>query len=411
MSFLPIEEQLEQLRRGVAEIVSEAELADKLGRAAAAGRPLRVKLGLDPSAPDIHLGHTVVLRKLRQFQDLGHEVVCLIGDFTGRIGDPSGKSETRRQLTEDEVRANAETYRRQVFKILDPERTIIDFNSRWLAPMTFADVVGLAARVTVARMLERDDFAARHREGRPIGIHEFFYPLMQGYDSVALRADVELGGTDQKFNLMMARHIQREYGQEPEVAVLTPIVEGTDGVQKMSKSLGNYIGIDEAPDEMYGKTMSIPDTLIARYFEHFTGVPMAEVREMAAGMAAGRLNPRDAKMRLGREIVALYHGREAAARAEEAFVRRFRLGELPEEIGEVILGAGEFPGGRVWLPRLLHRLGLVASTSEGRRKVEEGAVRIDGERAADPAAKVALADGMILQVGRRRLARVRLTRS
>lgn len=408
MSFPSIEEQMAELRRGVAEIVSEVELADKLRRAAAAGRPLRVKLGLDPSAPDIHLGHTVVLRKLRQFQDLGHEVVCLIGDFTGRIGDPSGKSDTRRQLSEDEVRANAETYRRQVFKILDPERTLIDFNSRWLAPMTFADVVALASRVTVARMLERDDFAARHREGRPIGVHEFFYPLMQGYDSVALRADVELGGTDQKFNLMMARHIQREYGQEPEVAVLTPIVEGTDGVQKMSKSLGNYIGIDEAPEEMYGKTMSIPDTLIARYFEHFTGVPMAEVREMADGMAAGRLNPRDAKMRLGREIVALYHGREAAARAEAAFVRRFRLGELPEEIAEVALAAEEFPGGRVWLPRLLHRLGLVASTSEGRRKVEEGAVRIDGERAADPAAEVAPADGMILQVGKRRVARVRL---
>ncbi len=399
MSFPSIEEQLERLRRGVAEIVSEAELEQKLGRAAAEGRPLRVKLGLDPSAPDIHLGHTVVLRKLRQFQDLGHEAVCLIGDFTGRIGDPSGKS----------VRANAETYRRQVFKILDPERTIIDFNSRWLAPMTFADVVGLASRVTVARMLERDDFAARHREGRPIGVHEFFYPLMQGYDSVALRADVELGGTDQKFNLMMARHIQREFGQEPEVAVLTPIVEGIDGVQKMSKSLGNYIGIDEAPDEMYGKTMSIPDTLIVRYFEHFTGVHMSEVREMAAGMAAGRLNPRDAKMRLGREIVALYHGREAAVRAEEAFVRRFRRGELPEEIAEVAVGAGEFPEGRVWLPRLLHRCNLVASTSEGRRKVEEGAVRIDGERTADPAAEVALADGMILQVGRRRVARVRIT--
>ncbi len=408
MSFPPVEEQLERLRRGVAEIISEAELADKLRRSRAEGRPLLVKLGLDPSAPDLHLGHTVVLRKLRQFQDLGHRVVCLIGDFTGRVGDPSGKSETRRQLSEEEVRANAETYRRQVFKILDPERTVIDFNSRWLAPLTFADVVLLASRVTVARLLERDDFAARYREGRPIHLHEFFYPLMQGYDSVALRADVELGGTDQRFNLMMARHIQREYGQEPEVAVLTPIVEGLDGVQKMSKSLGNYIGITEPPDEMYGKTMSIPDTLIVRYLEHFTDVPLAEIRRMEADMAAGRLNPRDAKMRLAREIVTLYHGADAARRAEEGFVRRFRLGELPEEMAEVRLSPDEFPGGRVWLPRLLVRCGLVPSTSEGRRKVLEGAVRLDGERLSDPAAEVAVTDGLVLQVGKRRVARVRL---
>lgn len=408
MKALSVEEQLEYLNRGVAEIISQAELAQKLRRSAAEGRVLRVKLGLDPSAPDIHLGHTVVLRKLRQFQELGHQAICLIGDFTGRIGDPSGKSETRRQLTEEEVRRNAETYAKQIFKILDPERTVMEFNSRWLAPMTFADVVQLAARVTVARMLERDDFAARYREGRPIHIHEFFYPLMQGYDSVALQADVELGGTDQRFNLMMARDIQREYGQEPEVAVLTPIIEGTDGVQKMSKSLGNYIGIDEPPQEMYGKTMSIPDTLITRYFEHFTDVPMTEVRGMERDMAAGRLNPRDAKMRLARSIVAQYHGAEAAIRAEEDFIRRFRLGELPDDLAEVSLPSPDTPNGRVWLPRLLVNTGLSSSTSEARRKIEEGAVRVNGERIDNPAAELPITDGMILQMGKRRAVRVRL---
>lgn len=409
--MLDVHEQLEILRRGTAEVISEEELRGKLARAAEEGRPLRVKLGLDPSAPDIHLGHTVVLRKLRQFQDLGHQVVCLIGDFTGRIGDPSGRSETRRQLTEEEVRANAETYARQVFKILDPERTVIDFNSRWLAPMTFADVVRLASCTTVARMLERDDFAARYRERRHIYVHEFFYPLMQGYDSVALRADVELGGTDQKFNLMMARDVQRSYGQEPEVAILTPILEGTDGVQKMSKSLGNYIGIDEPPGEMYGKTMSIPDHLIVRYMELLTDIPLAEVRRWEAGMRAGRENPRDAKMRLARELVTLYHGAEAARRAEEEFVRRFSRRELPQDVPEVVVAAGAGEGESVWLPQLLKLAGLVPSTSEGRRKVEEGAVRVDGERVQDPAASLALRDGMILQVGRRRAARVRVPAS
>ncbi len=403
-----VEEQLAILRRGAAEIVSEEELRQKLLRAAETGRPLRVKLGLDPSAPDIHLGHTVVLRKLRQFQDLGHRVVCLIGDFTGRIGDPSGRSETRRQLSEEEVRANAETYARQVFKILDPERTVIDFNSRWLAPMSFAEVVRLASCTTVARMLERDDFAARYREHRQIHVHEFFYPLMQGYDSVALEADVELGGTDQKFNLMMARDVQRAYGQEPEVALLLPILEGTDGVQKMSKSVGNYIGIEEPPGDMYGKTMSIPDRLIVRYLELLTDVPLAEVRALEEGMAGGRVNPRDAKMRLARELVTLYHGAEAARRAEEEFVRRFSLRELPRDMPEVAVPLPEGDGGRVWLPQLLKLAGLVPSTSEGRRKVEEGAVRVDGERLADPAAQVAVRDGMVLQVGRRRAVRLRV---
>ncbi|MBX6378831.1 MAG: tyrosine--tRNA ligase, partial [Clostridia bacterium] len=400
------EEQLQLLRRGTAEIVTEAELAAKLERAAASGRPLRVKLGLDPSAPDIHLGHTVVLRKLRQFQDLGHEVYCLIGDFTGRIGDPSGRSETRRQLSEEEVRSNAATYARQVFRILDPARTRIVFNSQWLASLRFVDVVRLASRVTVARMLEREDFAQRFRSGHGIHLHEFFYPLMQGYDSVALEADVELGGTDQRFNLMMARDIQREYGQEAEVAIMTPILEGIDGVQKMSKSLGNYIGVEEPPREMYGKLMRIPDHLVPRYLELLTDVPLAEVREAAAAMATGRVNPRHVKARLAREVVGRFHGEAAAAQAAEEFDRVFRLGGLPDAVPEVVLEAAIWAAGRLPLAHLLTRCGLAASHSEARRKIAEGAVRVDGERVTDPQAEVALAPGLLLQIGKRRHARL-----
>lgn len=398
------EEQLEILRRGTAEIISDGELLSKLRRSRESGKPLRVKLGLDPSAPDIHLGHTVVLRKLRQFQDLGHEVFLLVGDFTGRIGDPSGRSETRRQLSEEEVRANAETYARQVYRILDPERTHLVFNSSWLSPLTLADVLRLAARVTVAQLLVRDDFQARYREGRPIFLHEFFYPLMQAYDSVALEADVELGGTDQKFNLLMAREIQREYGQEPEVAVITPILEGLDGVQKMSKSLGNYVALEDPPREMYGKLMSIPDGLIGRYFLLLTAKPEAEIGELERGMAEGRLNPRDVKMLLAREIVTYYHGREAALGAEEEFVRVFREGGVPDEIPEFVRAPG-----KVWLPRLLVDTGLCPSTSEARRKITEGAVRLDGERPSDPDLEVDLKDGLLLRVGKRRVARIRLS--
>jgi len=397
------EEQLEILRRGTVEIISEEELMSKLRRSRETGEPLRVKLGLDPSAPDIHLGHTVVLRKLRQFQDLGHQVFLLVGDFTGRIGDPSGRSETRRQLSEEEVRANAETYARQVYRILDPERTHLVFNSSWLSPLTFADVLRLASRVTVAQLLVRDDFQARYREGRPIFLHEFFYPLMQAYDSVALEADVELGGTDQKFNLLMAREIQREYGQEPEVAVITPILEGLDGVQKMSKSLGNYVALEDPPREMYGKLMSLPDHLIGRYFLLLTGKPEEEIGELEREMAEGRTNPRDVKMLLAREIVTSYHGAEAAVRAEEEFIRVFREGGVPDEIPE-------FPRlpGKVWLPRLLVDTGLCPSTSEARRKIAEGAVRLDGERPSDPDLEVELRDGLLLRVGKRRVARIRL---
>ncbi|MBE3589374.1 MAG: tyrosine--tRNA ligase [Firmicutes bacterium] len=395
------ESQLELLRRGAVQIVSEEELRDRLAAAIAARRPLRVKLGADPTAPDIHLGHTVVLRKLRQFQDLGHEVYFVIGDFTGRIGDPTDKSETRRQLSAEEVAENARTYETQVFKILDPRRTRVTFNSEWLAPLRFEDVVRLAAGVTVARLLERDDFARRFREERPISLHEFFYPLMQGYDSVALRIDVELGGTDQTFNILMARQIQRHYGLEPEILMSMPLLEGLDGVQKMSKSLGNYIGIDEPPEEMYGKAMSLPDALIARYLELVTDVPLAEIRTMERDMAAGRLNPRDAKMRLAREIVRLYHGAAAAEAAEAHFRRVFQRRELPEEMPEVRLQPG------LGIVEMLCAAGLAASKSEARRLVAEGAVRLDGARVAGIDGAPAWEDGAVLQVGRRRFVRLR----
>ena len=403
-----IEQQLEILTDGVADIVSVEELAVKLRQAEKEDRPLRVKLGLDPSAPDIHLGHTVVLRKLRQFQELGHEVYCLIGDFTGRIGDPTGKSETRKPLSEEEVRQNAATYREQVFKILDPARTNIVFNSHWLGKFQFEQVLQLAGQTTVARMLERDDFAKRFAEGRPISVHEFFYPLMQGYDSVALQADVELGGTDQTFNLMMARDIQRAYGQEPEVAIMMPIVEGLDGVQKMSKSLGNYIGIAEAPQQMYGKAMSIPDSLIERYMRYFTDLGRERIDTLVQGMSSGTVNPRDAKMELAFSLVRQYHGEQRAKEAEAEFRQVFQQRQLPDEIEEFEIKASDLEQGRIWLPALLHRSGLVSSTSEGKRQLEQGAVRIDGEKVTTAEARWEAVDGAVIQVGRRRFVRVKI---
>lgn len=405
--MLPVEKQMEIIKRGVAEIISEEELATKLEKSLAAGRPLRVKLGLDPTAPDIHLGHTVVLQKMRQFQELGHEAIIILGDYTARIGDPTGRVETRRQLSEEEVMANARTYEKQIFKILDPQRTRVVFNSQWLGSLTFAQVLELAAKYTVARMLEREDFARRFREGLPIGIHEFFYPLMQGYDSVALEADVELGGTDQKFNLLMGRTLQKEYGQEPQVALMMPILEGLDGVQKMSKSLGNYIGIDEPPGEMYGKAMSLPDELMVRYFELVTPVPLEEVRAIAAGLASGELHPRDVKMRLAREIVGFYHGKEAALKAEEEFKRVFQQRELPEEIPVFEVNPALLEEGAIWLPRLLHVSGLVPSTSEGRRLIQQGGVKVDGEKVVDPSFKLVPADGMVIRVGKRKFLRLK----
>lgn len=397
--------QLGQLRRGTAEIVPEDELLKKLENSIKKRQPLRVKLGLDPTAPDIHLGHSVVLNKLRQFQDLGHEVHLIIGDFTGRIGDPSGKSETRKQLTEEEVIANARTYESQIFKILERSKTRIYFNSEWLSSINLAGVIGLAAKYTVARMMERDDFAKRLKEGMPIGIHEFLYPLMQGYDSVMLKADVELGGTDQKFNLLVGRHLQREYGQEPQVAIMMPILEGIDGIQKMSKSLGNYIGVTEDANEMYGKTMSIPDELIIRYFELVTRVPMDEVRELEAGMKAGKLNPRDVKMRLAREIITMYHGMEEALRAEGRFKKVFQQRDIPEDIPEFVLDENI-----IWVPRLLVDAGLVDSTSEGKRMIRQGAVKVDGQRVDDDTASLACKDDQVIQVGKRKFARIRLKR-
>lgn len=393
--------QLSIIRRGAAEIIPEEDLEKKVRHSLRTGRPLRVKLGLDPTAPDIHLGHTVVLHKLRQFQELGHQVIIIIGDFTGRIGDPTGRSETRRQLTEEEVNTNAETYKEQIFKILDPRRTEVVFNSSWLGKLTFSEVIELAAKVTVARMLEREDFSRRFQEGRPIGIHEFFYPLMQGYDSVVLRADVELGGTDQKFNLLMGRTLQKEYGQEPQVAFMMPILPGLDGVQKMSKSLGNYIGINEPPQEMYGKTMSLPDELMLLYFELVTTLSLEELEDLRRRLALGTLHPRDAKMYLAREIVKLYHGEAAALQAEANFRRVFQERELPEEMPEV-----EVEQARMWVPRLLVRCGLAPSTSEARRLILQGAVKLNGVKLEDPEADIEISPGDVLQVGRRKFVRL-----
>lgn len=395
---IKVNEQMQLIRRGVAEIVPEDELKQKLYRSIKGNRPLRVKLGLDPTAPDIHLGHTVVLNKLRQFQDLGHEVHLIIGDFTGRIGDPSGKSETRKQLTEEQVQANAATYKEQIFKVLDKDKTIIHFNSEWLMPLNLVDVLNLAGKYTVARMLERDDFEKRYKEGLPIGIHEFMYPLMQAYDSVALKADVELGGTDQKFNLLVGRNLLKEYGLEPQIALTMPILEGTDGIQKMSKSLGNYIGVNEDAYEMFGKTMSIPDNLIIRYFELLTRVAQEEIDGMQKTMQEGA-NPRDLKMRLAREIITIYHDAEEAQKAQERFLLVFSQRDIPEDIPEVTVNEIE-----LWLPKFLLEQGMVESTSDGRRMLKQGAVKLNGEKYKDE--NILVENGMVIQVGKRKFIRL-----
>lgn len=396
-----VEEQLAQMSFGAAEILPLDELRKKLERAVATNTPLRVKLGLDPSAPDIHLGHTVVLRKLKQFQDLGHQIVLIIGDFTGRIGDPSGKSAARKPLTEEQVLANAKTYEDQIFKILDRDKTEVHFNSEWLGKMNFADVLTLAAKYTVARMLERDDFQKRYTEGRPISLHEFMYPLMQGYDSIAIKADIEFGGTDQKFNLIVGRHLQSETGMEPQVVITMPLLEGLDGVQKMSKSLGNYIGIDEEPTEMYGKAMSIPDELMARYFMLVTDMPREEQEQLAQGLKDGSVHPRDAKMLLAKTIVELYHGAAAAEAAEQEFVRVFQERDLPSEIEELSIDEAE-----VWLPQLLNAAGMVSSNSEGKRMIQQGSVRVNGEKVTEE--NSTLQNDDVLQVGKRKYRRIRL---
>jgi tyrosyl-tRNA synthetase len=396
-----IESALREIRRGTEEILVEAELIEKLKL----GRPLRVKAGFDPTAPDLHLGHTVLINKLRTFQELGHEVIFLIGDFTGMIGDPTGKSATRKPLTREQVTENARTYQEQVFKILDPERTRIEFNSRWMGSMSSADMITLASRHTVARMLERDDFSKRYGNQQPIAIHEFLYPLVQGYDSVALEADVELGGTDQKFNLLVGRELQRQYGQPQQVVMTVPILEGLDGVQKMSKSLGNYIGVSEPANDMFGKLMSISDTLMWRYFELLSFRPMEAIARLKQDVADGR-NPRDVKFELGVELVDRFHGAGAGELARQAFIERFQKGQLPEDIEEVRLAAQE--DGMLPIATLLKEAGLVASTSEAYRMIQQGGVRLEGERVEDRALRLARGQRVVVQVGKRRVARVEI---
>jgi tyrosyl-tRNA synthetase len=392
------EEALALIKRGAEEILLESELVKKLEE----GRPLRIKAGFDPTAPDLHLGHTVLLNKLRQFQDLGHEILFLIGDFTGMIGDPTGKNTTRPALTREEVADNAKSYTQQVFKILDPEKTTVMFNSSWMSEMSAADLITLASKHTVARMLERDDFSKRYKSEQPIAIHEFLYPLVQGYDSVAMKADVELGGTDQKFNLLVGRELQKQHGQVPQVILTMPILEGLDGVQKMSKSLNNYIGIDEAPGEIFGKLMSVSDELMWRYFELLSFRSLDELQEFHNDIAAGT-NPRDIKFQLAIEIVTRFHSEELAEKAHAEFIARFQKGAIPDEMPELVLEA-ESDG--LPIGQLLKQAGLVSSTSEAFRMVGQGAVKIDGDRISDKDHLVQIGGAYVVQVGKRKFSRV-----
>ena len=397
---MTIDEQLSYLAKGTTEIIRSEELRAKLQRSASTGKPLRVKLGADPTAPDIHLGHTVVIRKLRAFQELGHIAIFLIGDFTGMIGDPSGKNATRPQLSRDEIDANAETYKQQIFKLLDPEKTVIEFNSRWMNEMGSAGFLRLSSHVTVRQILERDDFQQRLEANRPLALHEVMYPLVMAYDSVALEADVELGGTDQKFNLLMGRNLQREYGQESQVAVIMPLLEGTDGVQKMSKSLGNYIGINEPPQEIFGKVMSISDELMWRYYELCTDLSPAEI----ATLRSSERNPRDIKVDLAKKIVADFYSPAAATKAEEEFNSIFRSKQAPDDIEERTLSAGSWK-----LPRLLVELSLAPSMAEARRLIDQGGVYVAGERCSQTDFQVDIDPNLaiLLQVGKRRFVRVK----
>ena len=396
-----IREQIAELARGADEVLPENGLEAKLKL----GRPLVVKAGFDPTAPDLHIGHTVLINKMRQFQQLGHDVVFLIGDFTGMIGDPSGKNATRPPLSPEDIKANAETYEAQIFKILDEDKTRVEFNSSWMGSMDAAGLIKLAARHTVARMLERDDFNTRYTSGQPISIHEFLYPLVQGYDSVALKADVELGGTDQKFNLLVGRQLQQDYGQEAQLVMTTPLLEGLDGVQKMSKSLGNYIGITEPPGEMFGKIMSISDDLMWRYFEVLSFRSLDDIASLKRSVEDG-MNPRDAKLELGREIVARFHDEASAGDAEKEFISRFQQGAMPDEIVEVTLDSQQ---GQLGIAHLLKGAGLVSSTSEAFRMIKQGAVKIDGQRVDDRALHIEAGSSNVYQVGKRRFARVILT--
>lgn len=393
-----IEDQLDVIKRGCEELLLESELKEKL----ATRRPLRIKAGFDPTAPDLHLGHTVLLNKMRQLQDLGHEAMFLIGDFTGMIGDPTGKNVTRKPLTRDEVIENARSYEQQIFKILDPEKTLVMFNSSWMGAMSSADLISLAAKHTVARMLERDDFSKRYASGQPIAIHEFLYPLIQGYDSVAMKADMELGGTDQKFNLLVGRELQKHYGQVPQVVLTMPILEGLDGVQKMSKSLGNYIGIADAPDEMFGKLMSISDELMWRYLELLSFRPMSEIGQWKREVAEGA-NPRDIKIRLAEEMIERFHSRADAVRAHENFIARFQKGAVPDEMPEIALVA---EGTGLPIMQALKQAGLTASTSEALRMIDQGGVKVSGDKVSDKNLALPKGETFVVQVGKRKFARI-----
>ncbi|MGA0382784.1 MAG: tyrosine--tRNA ligase [Arenicellales bacterium] len=393
-----VQQMLAELKRGTDEVLLETELEARL----TSGRPLRVKVGFDPTAPDLHLGHTVIINKMRQFQELGHEVVFLIGDFTGMIGDPSGKNVTRPALSREEIESNAATYKEQVFKILDPVKTVVEFNSRWCSELGAEGIIRLASRHTVARMLERDDFDKRYTSGQPIAIHEFLYPLMQGYDSVALKSDIEMGGTDQKFNLLVGRELQKQYGQASQVVITLPLLEGLDGVQKMSKSLGNIVGITDTPDDMFGKLMSISDALMWRYFELLSFKSLAEIATLRASVDAGT-NPRDVKFELAKEIVARFHSAGAARDAQQSFINRFSQGVLPDDLEESVLDS---KGQGLALAQLIKMVGLAASTSEAMRLVAQGAVRFEGERLEDPKKLLSVGTKGIIQVGKRRLAKI-----
>ncbi len=397
------ESQLETIRRGAAEIIMEEELLGKLEKSYKQNRPLRVKAGFDPTAPDIHLGHTVLVEKMRQFQELGHQVIFLIGDFTGLIGDPSGKSEMRKPLTPAELEENARTYKEQIFKILSPEKTRVEFNSKWLNRLTPAEMVSLMSRYTVARMLEREDFKNRYEKGNPISIHEFFYPLIQGYDSVAIEADVELGGTDQKFNLLVGRTLQKEYGQEPQCLVLMPLLEGTDGIKKMSKSLGNYIGIAEPPGEIFGKIMSISDDLMLRYYELLSHIPTEALQKLKADTKRGKLNPKHVKEDLAFEIVKRYWGNDAALKARKEFEQVFKEKQLPSDIPEVRF---RWPESQYWVAGLLKDNELADSTSVAMRLIRQGGVKVDGEKVIDPKATLPPGDYLI-QVGKRKFIKIK----
>jgi len=399
-----VEEQIAFIERGCVDLISREDLEKKLKRAIETDKPLIIKAGFDPTAPDLHLGHTVLLQKLRHFQLLGHEINFLIGDFNGLIGDPTGKSDTRPPLTREDILRNAETYKEQVFKILDPEKTRVVFNSTWLGELSSYEMIRLASQLTVARMLERDDFKKRFESNRPISIHEFLYPLIQGYDSVAMEADVELGGTDQLFNLLMGRDLQRARGQEPQIVLTMPLLEGLDGVNKMSKSLGNYIGISESADDIFGKVLSVSDELMFRFYELLSDLTMEEIGGLKSDMEQGKIHPKAVKVRLAKELVARFHDRDAADAAEKNFEQVFKKHELPDDIAEKEIAV---EGDSIWLPKLLLEAELVKSTSDGRRMVKQNAVSVDGEKVADVNAEIPAGGEVLLKVGKRRFCKVR----